>query len=211
MKRMKRLENGFGVKILTHRRLHLAMTLVRTFQRRRGRLIQLVSVPGYHRAEGGDAIFQLLSSPPRPAHPPVVLMESFDCGDSATAIVPGGAIPYGDGDVLAAAGVERGRALVEDPTFRRAWSAEAVAVWSALRIGSEVSLHVSRRSTPFVEAYCCIAAHLYVLYVDVHRSITSVLKLPPSFSSRYASRTGSSPTAAPESSSAGHSTSCATT
>ena len=132
------------------------MALVRTFQRGRGRIIHLVSIPGYHRAEGGDAIFQLLSSPPRPAHPPVVLMESFDCGDSATAIVPGGAIPYGDGDVLAAAGVERGRALVEDPTFRRAWSAEAVAVWSALRVGSEVSLRVSRRYTVPVTC-CCIA------------------------------------------------------
>lgn len=96
-----------------------------------GRSIRLFGVRGYSSSQGSDEIFYGLAS----FKPGVVLMESFNVGEEEV-VAPGDALPYER--IFPRDGLEKAMAAVTDSQTRANWSAELVAVLSALRVGAEL-------------------------------------------------------------------------
>jgi len=98
-----------------------------------GRKIRLFGIRGYSSNAGSDEIYYGLQS----FRPGVVLMESFDVRDKVV-INSGDVLPYRE--VFPSDGLAHGLQCVASSEFRRASTAEAVAVLSALQIDAEVRL-----------------------------------------------------------------------
>ena len=107
---------------------------------RRG-AIHLVGLSRYAAGAGGDTVHNLISE----LRPKAVLAESIHAAE--VSVAPGGEVPYRR--LLAPAGAHVAAELVTSPDFRQKWSAEAVAVLSALRVDAPVVFADRYHTTSF--------------------------------------------------------------
>mmetsp|Transcript_70934 Transcript_70934/g.189264 ORF Transcript_70934/g.189264 Transcript_70934/m.189264 type:complete len:309 (-) Transcript_70934:39-965(-) len=94
------------------------------------RFVHLFGVQGYNSAVGSHEVFKMISS----TRVGAVLMESFVVDGQP--IQPGAVVPYHK--TLPSTGLQRAMELVAEPSFQEAWTAEAVAALTALRVQSQV-------------------------------------------------------------------------
>lgn len=106
-----------------------------------GRGIRLLGVEGYNSVKGADVIYQELRAMP----PGRVLMESFAAADQVVA--PGDVLPYRS--MLNERGLGLAMGELGGAKFRERLSAEAVAVLTALQVGSEVAFGDRLHATSF--------------------------------------------------------------